>query len=63
MTGESAKEKTASLPKSGQTWSTTKTSIKSCLFKQQTVGAIKRPSGVREPTPTVNAVDLRKIET
>jgi hypothetical protein len=44
-TGESAKEKTASLPKSGQTGSATKTSIKNGLFKQQTVDALKRPSG------------------
>ena len=44
-TGESTKEKTASLPKAGQAGSTTKASIKNCLFKQQTVGTLKRQSG------------------
>ena len=40
----STKEKAASVSKTGQTGSTTKASIKSCLFKQQTVATLKYES-------------------
>ena len=42
---EPEKEKAAFLSKSGKKGGTTKTSVKNGRFKQQTIGALKHPSG------------------